>query len=171
MSQKKLPHNNLGSLAKIIKKPLASGARGNLKTVNYMKQIANKVNGHPKLVKLANNIVQYYSVPSMHYKDEAYAIGDYIKQHVRYVRDPLGIEMLTDPLTMIDMMERGEATGDCDDISLLIATLMLSLGHNPYFAIVKYDKNIKNYNHIYVVSYEKNFKQKERNLYFITSQV
>ncbi len=160
MYMKKLPHKNLGNLPKRTKKPLALGARGNYKTVDYMIKIARKVNGHPKIRQLAENILNYYNTKDMYYFDEALAIGDYIKNHVKYVRDPHGIEMLTDPLTMIDKMERGEAFGDCDDMSLLVATLLLSIGQQPYFAIVKYDKNAQSYQHIYVVVYEKNMGDK-----------
>lgn len=161
MFTKKLPHHNLGNLSKITKKPLAHGARGNYKTVDYMKKIARKVNGHPEVRQLAENILNYYNTKSMYYFDEALAIGDYVKKFVKYVRDPQGIEMLTDPITMIDKLKRDEAYGDCDDMSLLIAALLLSLGHSPRFAIVKYDKNAKSYQHIYVVTYEKNYGDKK----------
>jgi len=161
VSTKKLPHHNLGNLSKMKKKSLARGARGNYKTVDYMRKIARKVNGHPEIRQLAENILNYYSTPDMYYFDEALAIGDYVKKFVRYVRDPHGIEMLTDPLTMIDKLKRGEAFGDCDDMSLLIATLLLSIGHEPYFAIVKYNKDFKSYQHIYVVVYTKNMGEKK----------
>jgi hypothetical protein len=143
------------------KKPLARGARGNYKTVDYMKTIARKVNGHPEVRQLAENILNYYSTPDMYYFDEALAIGEYVQKFVRYVRDPQGIEMLTDPVTMIDKLKRNEAFGDCDDMALLIATLLLSIGHQPYFAIVKYNKNNKSYQHIYVVVYTKNYGEKK----------
>lgn len=99
----------------------------------------------------------------MHYLDEAKAIADYIKDHVRYVRDPDGIEYLQDPIDLVAQMEQGTAQGDCDDMSLLIATLLLSIGHTPRFRAVRYKKGYDYYNHIYVVDYEKNgASQKKR---------
>ena len=156
MYKKKQPHQDLGNLSKAIKKPLAYGARGNLKTVDYMKKIARKVNGHPIVRQLAENILRYYNINDMCYYDEAIAIADYVKNNVRYVRDPKGIEMLTDPLTMIDKIKQEKAFGDCDDMSLLIATLLLSIGHSPKYAIVKYKKDLKSFQHIYVVNYTRN---------------
>lgn len=162
MYTKKLPHHNLGNLSKRNNRPLANGARGNLKTVDYMIKIARKVSGHPEVRQLAENILSYYNTKDMYYLDESIAIGDYVKKFVRYVRDPNGIEMLTDPLTMIDKLKRNEAKGDCDDMALLIATLLLSIGVQPYYAIVKYNKSSRGFNHIYVIVVEKNLNSKKR---------
>jgi len=132
------------------------GEKGNLTTIKEMQRIARIRSGHPKVRELAKNIFNYYQVPSMYYIDEAIAIGNYVKENVRYVRDATGIEQIHDPLTMIDQIIDGRAQGDCDDISLLIASLLLATGHQPYFRAVRYKKNKGSYNHIYVVVYEKN---------------
>lgn len=121
-----------------------------------MSRVARNRSGHPKVRKLALNILNYYGIPSMRYVDEALAVGDYVKKYVRYVRDPDGIEYLQDPIDLIDQIVKGEAQGDCDDMSLLIATLLLSIGHTPCFRAVRYGTDYDHYNHIYVVDYEKN---------------
>lgn len=112
--------------------------------------------GHPLLRKLALNILQEYRVASHHFVDEALAIGDYVKSRVRYVRDPDNIEYLIDPLDMVKNIQNGTAQGDCDDMALTTATLLLAIGHQPYFRAVRYEQAVGNYNHIYVVDYEKN---------------
>jgi hypothetical protein len=121
-----------------------------------MKKVARNRSGHPKIRKLALNIMNFYNVPSMHYKDEALAIGDYVKQNVRYVRDPEGIEYLQDPIDLVDQIIKGEAQGDCDDMALLVATLLLSIGHSPSFRAVRYGSGYDYYNHIYALDYDKN---------------
>lgn len=160
MFTKKLPHNNLGNLSKRKQKPLDNGAKGNLKTVDYMVKMARNNCADPEVRQLAENILGYYNTKDMYYLDEAIAIGDYVKKFVRYVRDPNGVEMLTDPKTMIDKLKRNEAKGDCDDMALLVATLLLAVGIQPYFVIVKYNKNSNGFNHIYVVVCEKNHGSK-----------
>lgn len=121
-----------------------------------MKRVARARSSHPTVRQLALAILRHHNTDSQNYVDEALAIGRYVKEKVKYVRDIEGIEQLHDPLTMIEQLQRGVACGDCDDMSLLIATLLLSVGHQPYFRIVKY-KNGGSYQHIYVVVYEKNW--------------
>lgn len=121
-----------------------------------MKEIAHKRSGDPLIRKLAVNILQYYQVPSHNFLDESLAIGDYVKEKVRYTRDPLDSEYLQDPIDLVKQIQAGTAQGDCDDMSLLTATLLLSIGHQPFYRAVRYDSQGGPYNHIYVVDYEKN---------------
>jgi len=148
----------LGSLPKIARGTLPDGQLGNVETIKFMKEVARLRSGHPLIRKFALNILQDYRVLSNRYVDEALAIGDYVKKRVRYVRDPDNIEYLQDPLDLIKQMQNSEAQGDCDDMALLIASLLLSIGHQPSFGAVRYRNDGGPYNHIYVVDYEKNGK-------------
>lgn len=121
-----------------------------------MKKVARLRASDPLIRKLALNILAQYAVPSHHFVDEALAIGDYVKRKVRYVRDPDDVEYLQDPIDLVKHVQNGTAQGDCDDMALLAATLLLSIGHQPLFRAVRYEQPIGNYNHIYVVVYEKN---------------
>lgn len=147
LSDRTVPQNQ------VIKIP--DGEKGNLLTVEFMKKVARERAKHPLVRQLACNIVKQYKVPSMYYAQEALAIGDWVKKNFRYVRDTNGVETLQDPLTMIDQIQRGNGQGDCDDHALLIATLLLSIGHSPRFKVVKYNKHAASFAHIYVVSYER----------------
>lgn len=137
---------------------VSDGEKGNRETVDLMKKVARLRSGHPLVRKLALNILNYNGIPSNHYVDEALAIGDFVKKNVRYVRDPDNIEYLQDPENLIKDIQKGEAQGDCDDMALLIASLLLSIGHQPFFRCVRYRSNSGNFNHIYVVDYERNKK-------------
>jgi len=150
LSDKTVPQNS------VIKLP--NGEKGNLLTVEFMKKVARDRSKSPIVRQLACNILKQYRVPSMHYAQEALAIGDWVKKNFRYVRDTRGVETLQDPLMMIDQIQRGNGQGDCDDHALLIATLLLSVGHAPRFRIVKYNRFAPSFAHIYVVSYERDKK-------------
>jgi hypothetical protein len=132
---------------------LSGGIAGNLQTLQAMKKIAKQRAGHPMVRKLALNILNYYNIDSHQYGEEARAIGTYVQQKVRYVKDPTGIEQLHDPVTMIDQIQRGIARGDCDDMALLTASLLYAIGHTPKFRCVRYKSKFGPYNHIYVVDY------------------
>lgn len=152
------------NLAQAARTTLPRGVNANLETVNIMARVARERATHPKIRELALAILHHDQVPSQHYADEAIAIGRYVQNKVRYVRDIEGVEQLHDPLTMIDQLKRGMASGDCDDMSLLIATLLLSVGHQPYFRIVRYGQQSGPYHHIYVVVYEKNWRTPKKRL-------
>lgn len=158
------PEQRLGQLPKISERDVGDGLKGNLETIKFMKEVARLRSRHPLLRKLALNIVHHYQVPSNNYAEEALAIGDYVKRKVRYVRDPEGVEYLQDPLDLIKHLQEGTAQGDCDDMSLLIASLLLSIGHLPFFRAVRYSQPVGNYNHIYVVVYEKNHRERPRRI-------
>lgn len=121
-----------------------------------MRTLAHQGARSPKIRKLALNILNYYNTPSHHYADESLAIGTYVQEKVRYVQDAAGIEQVHDPLTMVDQIEHGIARADCDDMALLIATLLLTIGHRPKFRAVRYKNRFGAYSHIYVVDYVKN---------------
>lgn len=157
------PEFNLSQVGKVKEVELSNGIDGNLETIQIMKEKARIRSGHPLIRKFALNILQEYRVPSHHFVQEALAIGDYIKKKVRYVRDPHGIEYLTDPIDLVKNIQNGTAQGDCDDMALLTASLLLSVGVQPFFRAVRYNSSQGNYNHIYVVVYEKNpYGKKER---------
>ena len=157
------PEFNLGNLPKINESEIGNGVDGNLDTIQVMKKIARERAGDPLVRKLALNILHQYQIPSNHYVDECLAIGDYVKRKVRYVKDPSNIEYLQDPVDLIKQIQAGTAQGDCDDQALLTAALLLSVGHDPKFRAVRYETVVGNYNHIYVVVYERNpYKEIQR---------
>jgi hypothetical protein len=137
---------------------LPDGLAGNIATIEFMGKVAREKAHHPKAREFATKILSHYNIASHAYKDEALAIGDFVKTHVRYVRDPRDAEMLQDPIMLIDKLEnQGMASGDCDDMSLLIATLLLAIGGDPFFRAVRYKTMDGNFNHIYVVTYDQNY--------------
>jgi len=144
-----LPSANLGKLK--------SGIFGNLQTVNYIKKLAHGNKGQPLIRRMAEDIIMHYQVRDHYYLDEARAIGDFVKQNVRYIKDPDGIEMLRCPLMMVnEIRSKGATLGDCDDMALLVCTLLLSIGIRPQLKVVKYNENSSSFNHIYVVVEESN---------------
>lgn len=152
------PQWELGEIPKTRETSLANSDRGNYQTVELMRKIARSRSTHPKVRTLALKIIEKAGIKSHNYLDEAKALARFVQREVRYVRDIEGVEQLHDPLLLIEQIQKGVAQGDCDDMSLLLATLLLSVGHSPYFAIVRYNATSGPFNHIYVVSYERNWK-------------
>jgi len=147
---------NLGLTPKTASVKLANGSNGNIQTAQLMAKVARQYSSHPVVRQLALNILLAHNVKANYFKDEALAIARYVKSKIRYVRDINRIETLYSPLTLIDQIKRGVAQADCDDYATLIATLLLSIGHSPFFKIIKYQAGMGPYAHVYVVVNEKN---------------
>ncbi len=154
----------LGNTPQVSESSLPNGTAGSFATVDFLKKVARVRSRHPLVRELALRILESYGVKSQDYYNEARAIGDYVLKNVRYVRDINGVETVHDPITLIDQLRRGHAQGDCDDMSLLVATLLLSIGHQPFYRIVKYYDGMGPYQHIYVVVYEQNWREPKKRL-------
>jgi hypothetical protein len=67
------------------------------------------------------------------YAGEALAINNYVKQHVRYIRDPDGVEFVQTPRRTLDV-----GSGDCDDIATLLAAMLMLAGNQVQFAVAAF---------------------------------
>ena len=78
-------------------------------------------------------------------RDTVAALFRYVKQ-IRYIHDPAG---------SFDSIQNARATiskgfGDCDDLSVLLATLLAQVGLSPRFVLARYKQKSKGYDHVYV---------------------
>jgi len=80
------------------------------------------------------------------YAGEAEAVFDWVRDHIRYVRDINGVETLQTPLATMEL-----GAGDCDDKSVLLAVLLESIGHPTRFVAAGY-QGPRRYSHVYVES-------------------
>lgn len=163
MKNFRLPLYNLGNVPSQTIKSLREGNAGNYDTVEEMKKLAHLRMSHPKVRELAKGILSLYKVKPQNFYDECFAIGEWTQKMFHYLKDPHGLETIQDPLMLIDQLEKkGETFGDCDDMSLFIATLLLSIGHQPFFVLARYPSFSSGFQHIYVCVYEKNYRENGR---------
>ncbi len=153
----------MGETPNVESTEIPNNIKGNYQTVSAMKSVAVKRSGDPRVRQMAVMILNNYNVKSHNYRDESIAVGDFVKKNMAYVRDPRGIEQLQDPVKMVNDIVNGVARGDCDDMSLLIVTLLLSIGHDPRLRAIRYSPRGP-FNHIYVVDYERNGFEKPRRI-------
>jgi transglutaminase-like putative cysteine protease len=77
------------------------------------------------------------------------SILNWTNRKIRYVADPQGVELLHDPRLMARALAVGNLVyGDCDDMSVYIASLLASIGIPTTFRAVGYDG--KPLSHVYV---------------------
>lgn len=58
----------------------------------------------------------------------------YVVNNIRYTQDPNGVEMLQTPVATLEIEQ-----GDCDDMCVLLASLLEALGHPTRFVAASFD--------------------------------
>jgi hypothetical protein len=101
--------------------------------VNWMCKLAWQAHKAPDLIvrHLAEDITR--DLQSGDYASEALAVLDWVFRNIRYVRDMRGSEFVRWPKETLDTIQ-----GDCDDMSVLIAALLLSIGAAVDFVIASF---------------------------------
>jgi transglutaminase-like putative cysteine protease len=105
-----------------------------------MVQLCRKWKKDPSIVELAGDLVK--SLPQGDKSAEARAVQRFVRDCIRYTNDPRGVEWIRDPKAVLEM-----GVGDCDDKSLLCATLLESIGCPTRFGAV-WLKGSGRYSHV-----------------------
>jgi hypothetical protein len=93
-------------------------------TVAKMAELAQKGSHSYPIRNLATRITR--NVPSKAPTAELRALYEWVRDNIRYRKDPVGLEWVQSPERTVM-----EGAGDCDDMSTLLGALAGSLGH-PY---------------------------------------
>lgn len=127
-------------------------------TIQVMRQLAHRYSRDPAVVQAVNQAV---SAGARTQRDIASAIFYWVRGNVRFVEDEelmyqqLGIEplQLDKELLIVPpvLLAMPTPQGDCDDFSLLIASMLLCAGMRAYFVTVAADKeDARKFSHIYI---------------------
>jgi transglutaminase-like putative cysteine protease len=100
---------------------MPEGKAGVRYTLQKMADIANAYKTDPTIRELAIRIVRH--VPEKSWHGQARAVLKFVQDKIKYMEDVYGVETLQTPIQTLRL-----GHGDCDDKSILFASLMLSLG-------------------------------------------
>lgn len=109
-----------------------SGRAGHFHTVRKMRELVNMCKVDPFIIQKATGII--YMVPQHDELSELRALFEFVRDHIRYQRDVVGIETLADP-----RMTLRRQVGDCDDQAALLGALLESVGCPVRFVIAGYN--------------------------------
>jgi len=112
---------------------IPGGLAGIDATLTAMRGFVAQYKTNPTIRELALSLTR--NLPQKDFAGEINALFLYVQNSIRYVRDVNGIETVQTP---IKTLEYGQ--GDCDDKSVLLATLLESLGHPTRFFAVGFRK-------------------------------
>lgn len=118
------------------------GNPGIFQTALLMRDIVSRYKTNLEIRSLAMNIVSF--LPGKDERGEIEAIFCFVRDHIRYVKDIYGVETIATPDKTLEFGQ-----GDCDDQSVLLATLLESIGYQTGFKLTGY--NSKVLEHVYVV--------------------
>jgi len=122
--------------------PMRSGVPGIWQTLRTMRRLVEQDKTDPAVIQGAISVS--YLTPEKDQYSEAESIFNYVRDHVRYVRDVNGIETLTSP-----RMTMQRLVGDCDDQVMLLAALLESVGYVTRFVIAGYS-DPRAFEHVYM---------------------
>lgn len=105
---------------------IPDGQAGTEATLAIMGRMVRDYKKQPEIIAVARGIVE--SVPPKAYAAESAAIFQYVQREVRYTQDVDGIEVVQTPDKTIML-----AHGDCDDMAVLLATLLAAVGKKTRF--------------------------------------
>lgn len=112
---------------------LPPGRAGVRRTLQAMSRFVKQYKTNPKIFELARCIVR--PVRGESWAQEATAMLNFVRRNIRYTRDVQGVETVQSPLQTLRLR-----TGDCDDLSVLLASLLASIGHSTRFVAVGFRK-------------------------------
>ena len=108
---------------------IPDGSAGTKATLNLMRSLVIDYRAHEAIRSLTASLVR--DLKSKDYVGEVKAIHRYVRDSIRYLRDVHDVETIHTPDEIIFRKQ-----GDCDDKSLLAATMLQSIGHPVRFVAV-----------------------------------
>lgn len=123
-------------------------------TVQHMARVIDASAKNPLVREWVRSILDGVFVNQR--MDEAQAIHNFVRDHVRYTRDPSGWEYVQTPPILLagirEYLEKKAAKpiGDCDDMTVLALSLMKSVGFPVMIKTVGYNGR---FSHVYGMVY------------------
>ena len=94
----------------------------------------------------AIEIFRAYRVPAKDKYGEVWSLFDWVRRNVRYTRDIYQVELLHTARRMLELR-----AGDCDDMTILLGSMLVSTGHPVRLALVGFRPHRPHaYSHIYL---------------------
>mgnify|MGYP002780999432 CR=1 FL=1 len=124
--------------------PLADGSRGVFQTIRVMRSLVTQFRVDPVIRGVAVTLINL--VPEKDTLGEIRTLFEFVRDRVRYTRDVLDVETLSTPVKTLEL-----AAGDCDDKSVLLATLLEAVGIPTRFVVTGYAQPGV-YEHVYVLA-------------------
>lgn len=110
---------------------ISNGMRGIFQTIALMRSLVAEGRRDPVIRSAAISII--FLTPEKNQRAEIEACFNFVRDSVRYVRDIHDVETLATARKTLETM-----IGDCDDQSVLLASMLESIGYPTRFIVAGY---------------------------------
>jgi len=121
---------------------LPDGEQGTRATLKVMVNLVRQYRKSIRIRDLALDLVR--PLASRDWPGEVSAVFNWVRDNIRYTRDIRNVETVQTPEVTLEVEQ-----GDCDDKSVLLASLLESIGHPTRFIAVGF-KQAGAYSHVLV---------------------
>lgn len=134
---------------------LVNGKPGNMQTLRAMRAIIRRDLGldgawqDQELRRFAAKVVQAYGGGGFHWQARIRSVWLYVTRQFDYIPDPAGgNENLADARETIR-----DGWGDCDDLTILLCTLLGMIGVSTSLRMSRYTQNVDGFEHVYAIAH------------------
>lgn len=120
---------------------ISEGRQGVIETLDIMVRLAREYAIDPRIVMTARSLL--LGLPPKAWRREVKALFNFVQKHIRYTPDTADVELIMTPTRLLDVR-----AGDCDDKSLLLATLLRSIDKPARFKAIGFQPG--ELSHVYV---------------------
>lgn len=122
---------------------ISEGTQGVKETLAVMRRIVRGDDGRANrtVIETGRAIVRH--VPAKNWFGQVEAVYNFVRSNVVYVMDPVDVEALSTPVELMRIR-----AGDCDDMAVLLASLLTAIGHPTRFVAIGFTPG--DLSHVYV---------------------
>lgn len=122
--------------------PAAWGSAGVAQTMREMRRLIDEGKRDAEVMRAAGAVI--FTTPEKLEAGEVCAVFEYVRDHVRYVRDVVGHETLASA-----RMTLARQAGDCDDQTVLLGAMLESVGYPVRLVVAAYQAP-GNWEHVFL---------------------
>lgn len=124
--------------------PLASGDAGVAQTIRAMRRLIEQGKKDPHVHEAAARILRAAGVPAFDWMGEVRAVYDWVLRNIRFTRDVYGKETLHSAAEILRL-----GIGDCDDFTILLCSLLGTIGHKCRILTIAKPEDEGNFSHVF----------------------
>ncbi len=123
-----------------------------MQTLQRMRRLVNVSLADPLVIETARGIVEGAGLQGRDETGKYLAIRDWLDEHLSFLPDPLGVELLSTPRYMLTRIRQAQyVSGDCDDAAILGAALGKAVGLRAKFRALGFVSPRRPFQHVYTL--------------------
>lgn len=128
---------------------IPKGLPGTKRTVDHMQHLILQGAKDFYVRQKAIDILIAKRIKPKDYLGEIRSLFEWVQHHVRYTKDPYRVEVLHTPRRMLELR-----AGDCDDMTIVLAAMLESIGHPTRLVLVGPDPSRPTlFSHVYLEAF------------------